>query len=63
MYPLLLGFLFAFLPLGEDRQSGFIIPTIGENNNRGFFLSKWWVLPSPLRLCRPYPSWRLLQQW
>ena len=32
-----IGLPFAFLPLGEDRQSGFIIPTIGENNNRGFF--------------------------
>ena len=35
--PTPIGLPFAFLPLGEDRQSGFIIPTIGENNNRGFF--------------------------
>ena len=31
--PTPIGLPFAFLPLGEDRQSGFIIPTIGENNN------------------------------
>ncbi|MGK0386404.1 MAG: lipopolysaccharide assembly outer membrane protein LptD (OstA), partial [Patiriisocius sp.] len=36
--PTPIGLPFAFFPLTEDRQSGFIIPTIGENNNRGFFL-------------------------
>lgn len=35
--PTPIGLPFAFFPLTEDRQSGFIIPTIGENNNRGFF--------------------------
>ncbi len=35
--PLPLGLPFAFFPLTKDRASGFIIPSIGENNNRGFF--------------------------
>ena len=35
--PLPIGLPFAFFPLSEDRSSGFIIPTIGDNNNRGFF--------------------------
>jgi len=35
--PTPVGLPFAYFPLTEDRTSGFIIPTIGENNNRGFF--------------------------
>ena len=35
--PTPLGLPFAYFPLSEDRTSGFIIPNIGENNNRGFF--------------------------
>ncbi len=35
--PTPLGLPFGYFPLTEDRTSGFIIPTIGENNNRGFF--------------------------
>lgn len=35
--PTPIGLPFAFFPLTEDRTSGFIIPTIGENSNRGFF--------------------------
>ena len=35
--PTPLGLPFAFFPLTENRTSGFIIPTIGDNNNRGFF--------------------------
>lgn len=35
--PTPLGLPFGYFPLSEDRASGFIIPTIGENNNRGFF--------------------------
>lgn len=35
--PTPLGLPFGYFPLDEDRTSGFIIPTIGENNNRGFF--------------------------
>lgn len=35
--PTPIGLPFAFFPLTEDRASGFIIPTIGEQNNRGFF--------------------------
>ncbi len=35
--PTPIGLPFAFFPLDEDRTSGFVIPTIGENNNRGFF--------------------------
>lgn len=35
--PTPIGLPFAFFPLTEDRASGFIIPNIGENNNRGFF--------------------------
>ncbi|NCT17983.1 MAG: organic solvent tolerance protein OstA [Flavobacteriaceae bacterium CG_4_8_14_3_um_filter_34_10] len=35
--PTPIGLPFGYFPLEEDRASGFIIPTIGENNNRGFF--------------------------
>ncbi len=35
--PTPLGLPFAYFPLTEDRASGFIIPSIGDNNNRGFF--------------------------
>ncbi|PKA84226.1 lipopolysaccharide assembly outer membrane protein LptD (OstA) [Ulvibacter sp. MAR_2010_11] len=35
--PTPVGLPFAYFPLTEDRTSGFIIPTIGENSNRGFF--------------------------
>jgi lipopolysaccharide assembly outer membrane protein LptD (OstA) len=35
--PTPIGLPFAYFPLTEDRASGFIIPTIGENSNRGFF--------------------------
>ncbi len=36
--PLPVGLPFAYFPLTEDRASGFIIPTFGDNNNnRGFF--------------------------
>jgi len=35
--PLPIGMPFAFFPLTEDRASGIVIPTIGENNSRGFF--------------------------
>ncbi len=35
--PTPIGLPFAFFPLTENRTSGFIIPTIGDNNNRGFF--------------------------
>jgi lipopolysaccharide assembly outer membrane protein LptD (OstA) len=35
--PTPIGLPFAYFPLTEDRTSGFIIPTIGDNNNRGFF--------------------------
>lgn len=35
--PTPLGLPFGYFPLEEDRASGFVIPTIGENNNRGFF--------------------------
>jgi len=35
--PLPLGLPFAFFPLTKDRSSGFIIPSIGDNNDRGFF--------------------------
>ncbi len=36
--PTPIGLPFAYFPLTEDRTSGFIIPSFGENNNRGFFL-------------------------
>ncbi|WP_310991930.1 putative LPS assembly protein LptD [Aequorivita marina] len=36
--PTPVGLPFAYFPLSEDRTSGFIIPSIGENNNRGFFM-------------------------
>ncbi len=35
--PLPVGLPFAYFPLTEDRTSGFIIPTFGDNNARGFF--------------------------
>ena len=35
--PTPLGLPFAFFPLTEDRSSGFLLPSIGENNDRGFF--------------------------
>ncbi|WP_203295804.1 putative LPS assembly protein LptD [Luteirhabdus pelagi] len=35
--PTPIGLPFAYFPLTEDRTSGFIIPTIGEQNRRGFF--------------------------
>jgi hypothetical protein len=36
--PTPVGLPFAYFPLTEDRTSGFIIPTFGDNNSRGFFL-------------------------
>ena len=36
--PTPVGLPFAFFPLTEDRASGFIIPTVGEQSRRGFFL-------------------------
>lgn len=35
--PTPIGLPFAFFPLSETRTSGFLLPNIGENNNRGFF--------------------------
>lgn len=35
--PTPLGVPFAYFPLEDKNTSGFIIPTIGENSNRGFF--------------------------
>jgi len=35
--PTPIGLPFAYFPLTKDRAAGFIIPTIGENANRGFF--------------------------
>ncbi|WP_239990788.1 putative LPS assembly protein LptD [Marixanthomonas ophiurae] len=36
--PTPVGLPFAFFPLTEDRASGFIIPSFGEQSRRGFFL-------------------------
>ncbi|WP_339696413.1 putative LPS assembly protein LptD [uncultured Marixanthomonas sp.] len=36
--PTPIGLPFAFFPLTEDRASGFIIPSFGEQSRRGFFL-------------------------
>ncbi|MBG6130749.1 lipopolysaccharide assembly outer membrane protein LptD (OstA) [Aquimarina sp. EL_43] len=36
--PTPLGLPFGYFPLTEDRTSGFIIPSPGEENNRGYFL-------------------------
>ncbi|HAT67213.1 MAG TPA: organic solvent tolerance protein OstA [Flavobacteriaceae bacterium] len=36
--PTPIGLPFAFFPLSGTRSSGFLLPNIGENNNRGFFL-------------------------
>ena len=35
--PLPVGLPFGFFPLSDNRTSGFIIPTFGDNNKRGFF--------------------------
>lgn len=35
--PTPVGLPFAYFPLTADRTSGFIIPSFGENNSRGFF--------------------------
>lgn len=35
--PTPVGLPFAYFPLSEDRASGFLIPSFGENNSRGFF--------------------------
>ncbi len=35
--PTPVGLPFAYFPLTEDRTSGFIIPSFGDNNSRGFF--------------------------
>ncbi len=35
--PTPLGLPFAYFPLTEDRTSGVLIPSIGENSSRGFF--------------------------
>ena len=39
---------FAFFPLNENRNSGFIFPTIGQNNNRGYFIQNggYYFAPS-----------------
>tara|TARA_X000000950_G_scaffold74599_2_gene93099 strand:- start:124 stop:2730 length:2607 start_codon:yes stop_codon:yes gene_type:complete len=39
---------FAFFPLSENRNSGFIFPTIGQNNNRGYFIQNggYYFAPS-----------------
>lgn len=36
--PTPVGLPFAYFPLTEDRTSGFIIPSFGDNNSRGFFV-------------------------
>ncbi len=36
--PTPIGVPFAYFPLTEERTSGFIFPTFGEQNNRGYFL-------------------------
>ncbi len=35
--PTPVGLPFAYFPLTEDRTTGFIIPSFGDNNSRGFF--------------------------
>ncbi len=35
--PLPLGLPFGFFPLTKNRSSGFIIPSVGDNRDRGFF--------------------------
>jgi lipopolysaccharide assembly outer membrane protein LptD (OstA) len=36
--PTPLGIPFAYFPLTEDRASGFIVPSFGESNQRGYFI-------------------------
>ena len=39
---------FAYFPLTEERNSGFIFPTIGQNNRRGYFFQNggYYLAPS-----------------
>lgn len=39
---------FAYFPLEDKRSSGFIFPTIGQNNNRGYFFQNggYYIAPS-----------------
>ncbi|WP_255566906.1 putative LPS assembly protein LptD [Flavobacterium litorale] len=36
--PTPLALPFAFFPMTDEAESGFIVPTFGENNNQGYFL-------------------------
>jgi lipopolysaccharide assembly outer membrane protein LptD (OstA) len=36
--PTPIGLPFAFFPMTDKAESGFIVPTFGENNSRGYFL-------------------------
>lgn len=36
--PTPLGLPFAFFPMSQEAESGFIIPTFGDNNSQGYFL-------------------------
>lgn len=36
--PTPVGLPFAFFPMSETAESGFIVPTYGDSNNRGYFL-------------------------
>ncbi len=36
--PTPIGLPFAFFPMSDTAESGFIVPTFGENNSRGYFL-------------------------
>ena len=36
--PTPLGLPFGYFPMTDEQTSGFIIPTFGENNNRGYYL-------------------------
>lgn len=45
--PTPLGFLFGMFPLNEKRRSGVVIPTYGEDDQRGFFLRNggyYWAI-------------------
>ena len=37
MYLRLVFLPFAYFPLTQNRKTGFIFPSIGQNNDRGYF--------------------------
>ena len=49
--PTPLGLPYGFFPMSEKQTSGFIIPSFGDNRNRGFFLQNGGYYFAIKRLC------------